>query len=267
MNSVKVFYFVLLLLAFVSCKKKSVVSLPKSNFSMDSSNVEYVPTGIFYEQRLSQFKWLTAKLRISDEGNGNLPVGISVSVRIRKDSAIWLSFSPGLGIEAMRILATVDSVKILDKINHNKSQLSYRQLSLMLGANLDYSAFESLLLGNLPFPKKFSVIGQTPEFTLLFTKFGGVTQSVNISKGSSRMTSYLAKNLVDSSRMVMDCSDFKEVEGVFFPFMRMVDIHIPVSKESVMISSYGLKFIRVQVVQEQLEMPFSMPEDYSWEKR
>ena len=35
-----------------------------------------------------------------------------------RDSAIWLSISPLLGIEAVRVLLTKDSVKALDRLNN-----------------------------------------------------------------------------------------------------------------------------------------------------
>jgi hypothetical protein len=42
---------------------------------------------------------------------------VNATMRMYKDSAIWLSANAVLGIEAMRVLITKDSVKLLNKLD------------------------------------------------------------------------------------------------------------------------------------------------------
>lgn len=48
---------------------------------------------------------------------GETEASFSGTLRIRRDSIIWMSFSPAMGIEVMRAVITRDSVKILDRIH------------------------------------------------------------------------------------------------------------------------------------------------------
>ena len=69
-------------------------------------------------------------------------------IRLKKDSAIWLSMRGPLGIEGFRILITKDSVKV---INLLKKNVQFRSISLLhefTGIPLDFSALQDLIVGN-----------------------------------------------------------------------------------------------------------------------
>lgn len=261
--------YLYVLLGFVlfystACNKKKALVIKPSTNKDTTSIVEYSPTGNFYEQRLSQFQWLSARIRINDEGGGNLPVSISASVRIRRDSAIWVSFSPGLSIEALRLVANQQEVLLVDRINRTKSKLTYKQLSAMLGTPLSYAAFESLLLANIPQPHKFSVQKELVAEKWLESSHANVHQQVILLMQHARMSFYSAKSKLDSTYFAMECSNEKEVNGLFFPFNRLVQVNLPMADGSMQKSTYSLAFQKLVFVETPLEMPFEFPENYTW---
>ncbi len=69
-------------------------------------------------------------------------------IRIRKDSVIWLSLTPGLGIEAMRLIITQDSVKLINKINNTYFIGDYESVNRFLNTNIDFEILQAYLLGN-----------------------------------------------------------------------------------------------------------------------
>lgn len=67
---------------------------------------------------------------------------------MRKDSIIWASVSPALGIEVIRFVATKDTLKFIDRI-HNKYFIGdYDTLGKMLNTEIDLEILQSLLVGN-----------------------------------------------------------------------------------------------------------------------
>ena len=71
-----------------------------------------------------------------------------MALRMRKDSVIWASISPALGIEVIRFSATKDSIKFIDRI-HNKYFIGgYDTLGRMLKTDIDLEILQSLLIGN-----------------------------------------------------------------------------------------------------------------------
>jgi len=69
-------------------------------------------------------------------------------VRIKKDSMIWVSFSPALGIEAARMLITYDSVKFINRMNKTYFEGDYNYLNDFLDTNIDFDVLQALILGN-----------------------------------------------------------------------------------------------------------------------
>src|SRR6056297_340448 len=54
---------------------------------------------------------VSAEVKLPDQSNS-----FRATLRIRRDSAIWASISPALGIEVFRLLCTQDSVLYIDKM-------------------------------------------------------------------------------------------------------------------------------------------------------
>lgn len=91
-----------------------------NNTIMDQDSV----TTLFLKVRRKFFDFNSfsckAKISYSDQKNGVF--NFTATIRMKKDSVIWMSISPGMGIEVARIMITKDSIRILDRIH--KSYIS-----------------------------------------------------------------------------------------------------------------------------------------------
>jgi hypothetical protein len=81
----------------------------------------------------------------TNEGQKN---SFSGQIRIRKDSMIWLSFSPIFGIEVFRMAITQDSVKFINRMNHTYFTGDYNYVNDFLHSNIDFDILQSFLIGN-----------------------------------------------------------------------------------------------------------------------
>jgi len=72
----------------------------------------------------------------------------TVALRMKKDSVIWASISPALGIEVIRFSATKDTIKFIDRIHNKYFVGGYDTLSNMLKTEIDLEILQSLLIGN-----------------------------------------------------------------------------------------------------------------------
>ena len=79
---------------------------------------------------------------------GETQASFSGTLRIRSDSIIWLSFSPVMGIEVMRVVITRDSVKILDRIRKVSVIRDFMYLHRWMEGPLDLDMIQSLFTGN-----------------------------------------------------------------------------------------------------------------------
>jgi hypothetical protein len=93
------------------------------------------------------YKWLSAKFSATVEFNDKRN-SFSGLLRIQNDSIIWVSVTPVLGIEAVRIYITHDSVKFINRIDKNYLAGNYDYVNNWLGTDFDFEMIESLLAGN-----------------------------------------------------------------------------------------------------------------------
>lgn len=76
-------------------------------------------------------------------------IEFKANVRIKEDSAIWMSISPALGIEIARVLVLKDSLKVLSKIPDNKFAYisDIDSLEEFLHFEFDLEDLESIISG------------------------------------------------------------------------------------------------------------------------
>ncbi len=73
---------------------------------------------------------------------------ISGQVRIQRDSVIWASLTPVLGIEAARILITLDSVLFINRMNNTYLRSDFSFINNNLNSGFDFDLLQALLVGN-----------------------------------------------------------------------------------------------------------------------
>lgn len=94
-------------------------------------------------------KWISAKASVNATID-NDKNSFNINMRMCRDSAIWVSVSPLLGIEAVRVLLTPDTVRFLDRINHEYKVSGYKLINDLLNSgNLDFEIIQGVLTGNL----------------------------------------------------------------------------------------------------------------------
>lgn len=72
----------------------------------------------------------------------------SGQIRIYKDSLIWVSISPVLGIEMARLLITNDSVKYMNRIENKYFISDFDYINKLINSTLDYDMLQAFLTGN-----------------------------------------------------------------------------------------------------------------------
>jgi hypothetical protein len=94
--------------------------------------------------------WNTLGLRLESTASAMGKAGtFTLNVRMVRDSVIWMSISPALGVEAARILLTPDSVQVMSKLPGSRFvfQGNYNQLEDAVQAPVSFDLMQDLLLG------------------------------------------------------------------------------------------------------------------------
>ena len=75
-------------------------------------------------------------------------MSVSGAIRIKRDSAIYISIAPLLGIEIARVLITPDSVSMINRIENTYYTGNMGVINNMLNTHLDFYMLQALLTGN-----------------------------------------------------------------------------------------------------------------------
>jgi hypothetical protein len=102
-----------------------------------------------YAENKYAFDWLGMKVDASFGTEDNSD-SFKATIRMRKDSAIWVSIVPALGIEMIRVMITPDSLKYLSKIPENKFYYTggFEEIGRLIGIEFDFEMLQDLLVGN-----------------------------------------------------------------------------------------------------------------------
>ena len=141
-----VFLLLTLVVVFPACKtsRKTVHPTVKTNVEHKSTQ----ELSELLKKNEFSFDWITAKFS-SDVIIDSNKISFNVTLRGKKDSVIWMSISPALGIEVARVMITKDTVKFIKRINNPSHFIGdFNYISKLLHADLDYDMIQALLFGN-----------------------------------------------------------------------------------------------------------------------
>ena len=93
-------------------------------------------------QNQAKFKTLNGKVRISFS-DGESSQNVSVSIRMEKDKAIWMSAPLGI----VKAYITPDRVSFYNKLQNEYFDGDFSYLSELLGTEVDFSILQNLLTG------------------------------------------------------------------------------------------------------------------------
>ena len=97
---------------------------------------------------LADPEWAAMRMQVEADIAGERNT-FKVNTRVRKDSAIWMSITPALGVEAARLMLTPDSVHFYSKVPGNRFAYagSYAAFDSLLSTELTFDMIQRMLFG------------------------------------------------------------------------------------------------------------------------
>lgn len=70
------------------------------------------------------------------------------TIRLKKDSILWMSITPALGIELARVLITQDSVKLINRLEKSYFIGDFEYINRKFNVDLRFDDIQAVMLGN-----------------------------------------------------------------------------------------------------------------------
>lgn len=143
---------VLLTSLFVlGCKSRKVVVItpPPADTSAVVPYPYFLPDSLFQAIKQADAPLQTFAARASVEAEMNKESkSFQANIRIKRDSAVWISISPALGIEVARVLITRDSIKFINRLNGSYFKGDIHYLNQMMQVDVNFEMIQAVLTGN-----------------------------------------------------------------------------------------------------------------------
>jgi hypothetical protein len=109
---------------------------------------EQGPDYLFAQMKKSEFNYKTLSLKFSAEVESNGENNsFSGNIYLVKDSLMWISIQK-FGLEAVRLLITNDSAKMINRINKTYFVSNFEKVNELFKTDFDFDILQSVLTGN-----------------------------------------------------------------------------------------------------------------------
>ena len=235
-----------------------ISSCKKNNVPLASSGTES-PTN---QTRNLSFQYFSAKGRMQiEEEDGKVTSG--VTVRMHRDSVIWISVVPGFGIEAARVKITPDSVYMVNRLQRNYFAGDYTLIKDKFKVDVNFKLVQAILLGNyLPSATgEEKRIAQTPlqhlrqeQENLLIDQF--------LDASTSKLRKLTIKDQKTKNSINVDYSMFEQVNEQPFAKNSLIVVQQNQGEKSAG-AILSIEYNKVNLDEEVLAFPFSVPSGYT----
>lgn len=249
MNKHILLLFFGLLLLTAACKRDAIPTVSEKDLS--SLNL-----------RPLDFKYLSTRSKINYQ-NGDQRIGATASIRIRKDSIIWFSITPGFGIEAARGLVTRDSVFLVNKLQKEYHAYSFAALSSKLNVAVDFDVLQASLLGEpiLPITTK-NEIRRNQDETIVLQQQQGIDIINYFSNQSLKLMKVLLQEPGSPNNLMLQYADFQEISPNVLPFSSTITAQYQ-DKQEMKVTVVAFQHNKAEFSDTALEFPFSIPDHYA----
>jgi len=204
------------------------------------------------------FTTFSAKIDVDYVGGNGKKENVNATLRMYKDSVIWVAITGLLGIEGLRAIITKDSIKIINKLDKIYTGRSVAYIQEVAGLPLELGSLQDLIIGNPVFFANniVSYTASTNSVSLLSIgeRFKNL---ITLTDGLIRHSKLDDLDITRNRTCDLSYDDYEDKKGVIFSSKR----RITVAEKSNLDIKLDFKSYNFN---ETLSFPFSVPKNYTW---
>ena len=254
-------FFLLIILFITGCKSSKKVETVVSGGA--KSHNEFFEQ---MEERAFRFNTLTARLNAELKMSKN-NMSSRVDLKMVRDSAFQLSVQPFLGIEVFRAEFTVDSIKVVDRMNKRYVAERYADLKGQTPIEFNFYNLQALFTNRIFLPGHQQI--QPKEFKRFKLSQDGDKAEIKVKDAIGLLYTFFADSeekllstyITDPSEqyaLQWDYADFRVTDGQSFP--QLMDVNVLSNGSSQ--GGVAFRFSRIQT-NVPVNLDFSIPAKYN----
>ena len=242
------FWVFLFLVIASSCSRKATITDPL--FVENNKLVFSIP----------EFEYLNTRTKIHYK-DADRNVSISANIRIKKDSVIWMSLTPFLGIEVARAMITQDSMVLMNRLTREYIVYDFNSLSEKFQFEISYDLVQSMILGNMPFEyQELNEIVSSKKYYIVKQKKGPYSIENYINKEWMKLQKVEVSEESKKNRMILEFDNHRQVETFSIPFHSLISLDYEQGNE-INSTEINIKHGHADLASA-LRFPFEIPSRY-----
>ena len=247
MNKLPLFYLFIGLLLLSSCKKQLIGFRSNTPKDINVAEIDFD-----YFQARTKVRYIEGDKHVN--GNAN--------IRIKKDSLIWFSVSPSIGIEATRVMITKDTAIVLNRMDKEYYIFNFDEISRYFNFKVDFQLIQSILLGNLARPIDGETkIAKDGDYYMIKQTSGPLDIQSFVLTNNKKIETVLVNEEKTKNFMTLKYSEFKPLDVFLFPKICQVNLTYQ-AKKGPLVTSINLQHNRTEISEKPLKFPFKIPSKY-----
>ena len=239
--------------------KKDTVNVVKPPVQSGEDSVAFIREN--YNKIRSQeifFNTFSAKIDVDYVGGDGKKENVNATLRMYKDSVIWIAVTGLLGIEGLRAVITKDSIRIINKLDKIYTGRSVAYIQEVAGLPLDLRSMQELLIGNPVFLDSNIVSYTRSANSVSLLSVGeGFKNLITLTDGLLRHCKLDDVDITRDRTCDLSYDNYENKKGVNFSAKR----RITVSEKAKLDIKLDFKSYNFN---ETLSFPFSVPKSYTW---
>lgn len=246
----KIVFCISCTLFLFACKAKR----GEGEIKLKNRSSEYIQKQMVQNQVKAD--WFSGKAKIK-YNDGKQSLSVFSSIRIKKDSLIWLN-AKVFGIEAARVLIEPDSVHVLDRMGKRYIARDIWWLQDEFGLPVNFNGLQALLLGN---PVFFQSDFESEKDSVNYSLSGSnekYTTEYSVNGQTFKLDKMLLSKPKEKQVAHFDFSNYMSLsDNQLFSFSRNINLNSPDVGNIVVKIDFSSVDISTEV-----SMPFSVSEQY-----
>lgn len=209
---------------FVSCRTTKNIAAGK----IGELTIEQIDRNIQDNSFHFTTFYASAKVNIK---SSSMDQNATAVISMQQDSFIGISLRV-LGVEAIKVLITQDSVEILDRLNRKYIPRDYSYIEKMFGVQTDLRTLQNLITGDLIYNTgtMYPLAADTCNCYRIAVKNGALTNTINLFP-TFDVEDMFVEDAVTKRTLLLQYRDYKKVERVEqigrqnFSFLRTMKIN------------------------------------------
>ena len=202
------------------------------------------------------YSTLSAHARLSWD-DGTSQQDFQATMRMKKDSLVWMSITGPMNVEAARVLITPDSFQLLNKINTEYTGSGFGFLNNWLLFPVSFPMLQQILAGEkVDIHEKASTAAYQDSAFIIYAENNNLLEKIWVNSGNYTISKILLKDKLLTQQMSITFDNYNLLGGKPFSYHRVIEVN----RDGVLLT-LTIDFTKVKL-NENLSYPFEVSAKY-----